>query len=68
MKELEHTMRSLGLEPCVIRGVQHLISAVGQLGLAELHSHDNDHAWAVRDVIEEIYARNPLRVRQAPLP
>lgn len=65
LKELEHTIRSLGLEPGIVHAAQQLISVVGQLGLAERHGSNDHHDWTVRAVIEDIASHNPLGVRPA---
>jgi hypothetical protein len=66
LRELETTMFSLSLEPGMVHGAQQLIAAVGQLSLAEQHSHNDSRDWTVCDVVEEVYGRNPLRLHQAP--
>jgi len=56
LKEVERTMRGLGLQPCVVSAAQQLTTAVGRLSLADRLQ------WSVPDVIEAIFARNPLQL------
>jgi 3-hydroxyisobutyrate dehydrogenase-like beta-hydroxyacid dehydrogenase len=68
MKEVEQTIRSLGLRPCVVGGVQRLTSAIGRLTWEERSPHGDPHPWTLREVLEEIYSRNPLRLMPTGLP
>ncbi|MBV9126043.1 MAG: NAD(P)-dependent oxidoreductase [Planctomycetes bacterium] len=58
--EVEQTLASLGLQPCLVHGARRLTTAVGRLGWAE-PSARGDADWPVAEVIETIFAHNPLR-------
>lgn len=59
MRELEQTMRSIGLEPRMVVAARHSIAAVGEMALEDRRSR-TPFDWSVLKVIEEIFARNPL--------
>jgi 3-hydroxyisobutyrate dehydrogenase-like beta-hydroxyacid dehydrogenase len=59
LKEVEETMHSLGLEPGMVTAARQLIAALGQMDLSE-RAHDAP-AEAVRQLIEEVFAQNPLQ-------
>jgi 3-hydroxyisobutyrate dehydrogenase-like beta-hydroxyacid dehydrogenase len=61
LKEVEQTMRSLGLEPGMVSGAQQITAAVGRLSLAESRTPRDGPEWSVPDVIEAIFARNLLK-------
>ncbi len=67
MGELEATMRSFGLDPCMIRAVHQLIQGIAHVGL-DPHPHHppaagegQEGGWQVDDVIRELYEGELLR-------
>jgi 3-hydroxyisobutyrate dehydrogenase-like beta-hydroxyacid dehydrogenase len=58
--EVERTFRSLGLEPRLTPGARSLTAAVGRLALAGQGPPGGGADWSVLEVIEAVFARNPL--------
>ena len=63
LREVELTMRGLGLQPCVVSAAQQLTTAVGRLCLADRNPREG-LKWSVPEVIEAIFVRNPLQISQ----
>jgi len=58
LNEVAQTMRSLGMEPCLVDGARELTERVGRLNL------ENEHrSWSVAEVIESVFANNPLVIK-----
>jgi 3-hydroxyisobutyrate dehydrogenase-like beta-hydroxyacid dehydrogenase len=58
MEELEHTLRSLGLQPAVTRGARQVTAAFAQLGLPEKNNFDPANLPVL---VKEAHARGLLR-------
>ncbi|MBI2804457.1 MAG: NAD(P)-dependent oxidoreductase [Planctomycetes bacterium] len=63
LEEVGRTFRGLGLRPCLVSAAQQLTAAVGRLDLADRKRSDAAK-WSVPEVIEVIFAGNPLRAFQ----
>jgi 3-hydroxyisobutyrate dehydrogenase-like beta-hydroxyacid dehydrogenase len=63
--EVTQTFRSLGLESAMLAGARFLTAAVGRLDLAEKGPPGGTSEWTVAEVIEAVFARNPLTLSPA---
>jgi 3-hydroxyisobutyrate dehydrogenase-like beta-hydroxyacid dehydrogenase len=63
MHELEQMMEHRGLEPCLVRATQQLLTQLGSLGLAEEFPDRSARDWSVLEVVEEVYQRHLLHKR-----
>jgi 3-hydroxyisobutyrate dehydrogenase-like beta-hydroxyacid dehydrogenase len=66
MAELERTMRSHGLRPCVVRGAREVITAFAQRGLADQSSEAASPPWTVPGVVEELFRHSLAQEYQRP--
>ncbi len=57
LREVEQSLRALGLRPRTVTGARQLTEAVGRLALDEGRGGAE---WSVLEVLEAVYARNPL--------
>jgi 3-hydroxyisobutyrate dehydrogenase-like beta-hydroxyacid dehydrogenase len=64
--EVEQTFRSLGLESSIIAGARSLTAAVGRLDLAAQGPPSGASEWTAAEVIEAVFARNPLTISPTP--
>jgi 3-hydroxyisobutyrate dehydrogenase-like beta-hydroxyacid dehydrogenase len=66
VREVEQTMRSLSLDPHLLTEVRRMIGALGEMDLASSRYPD-DPDWTIAEVIEAVFAHNPLKSRRATL-
>jgi hypothetical protein len=61
MRELERSMKALGLRPAVVRGARKVIAALAEAGLED----GGPREWTAASVVEELSRRLPHRRRPA---
>jgi 3-hydroxyisobutyrate dehydrogenase-like beta-hydroxyacid dehydrogenase len=64
LEELERTMKSFGLTPCVVRGSRQFIAAVADARLADCHAGPEPQHWTPAEVLAALSRHHVIHERQ----
>jgi 3-hydroxyisobutyrate dehydrogenase-like beta-hydroxyacid dehydrogenase len=67
LKEVEETLRELGVEPCMVSGARQITDAVGRASLPARAADRDPPDWSVSEVVEAIFAHGLLNKSLPPV-